>query len=109
MKRALKNHTHFYSTGIDENDNPYRQVLSIADILIVTGDSHNMVSEALATGVPVYVYRPQGLKQKLHQFLADLEDLKLVRNFEGSIEAFPTKRVNSTDQIVEAVRDMLGK
>jgi mitochondrial fission protein ELM1 len=109
VKQALKNHTHFYSTGIDENDNPYRQVLSIADILIVTGDSHNMVSEALATGTPVYVYRPQGLKQKLHQFLADLEDLKLVRNFEGSIETFPTKRVNSTDQIVEAVREMLGK
>ena len=109
VKQALKSHKLFYSAGTDESDNPYRQVLSISDVLIVTGDSHNMVSEALATGTPVYVFRPQGLKQKLHQFLADLEDLKLIRNFDGSIEDFLSKRVNSTDQIVKAVRDMLGK
>ena len=109
VKQTLKNHALFYSSGTDESDNPYRQVLSIADVLIVTGDSHNMVSEALATGTPVYVFRPHGLKQKLHQFLADLEDLKLIHNFEGSIENFPSKRVNSTDQVVEAVRLILDK
>ena len=109
VKQVLKNHTLFYSSGTDESDNPYRQVLSVADVLIVTGDSHNMVSEALATGTPVYVFRPQGLKQKLHQFLADLEDLKLIRNFEGSVEDFSSKRVNSTDQVVEAVRLILDK
>lgn len=109
VKNTLADHNLFYSNGIDENDNPYRLVLSIADILIVTGDSHNMVSEALATGKPVYVFRPQGLKQKLHQFLADLEDLKLIRNFDGNIETFPTKRVNSTDQIVDAIRAILEK
>ncbi len=109
VKQALAKHKFYYSTGIDNDDNPYRQILAISDILIVTGDSHNMVSEALATGAPVYIFRPQGLKQKLHQFLADLEDLKLVKSFQGSVEGFPAKRVNSTDQIVDAIRKKLNK
>jgi len=109
VRKALKNHTLFYSCGTDEQDNPYRQVLAISDVLVLTGDSHNMVSEALATGAPVYVYRPMGLKQKLHQFLADLEDLKLVHTFDGSVEEFPAKRINATDQIVEAVQKILAR
>ncbi len=107
VKQALTGHKYYYSPGIDKDDNPYRQILEISDVLIVTGDSHNMVSEALATGTPTYIFRPHGLKQKLHQFLADLEDLKLVRSFQGSVETFPAKRVNSTDQIVEAIKTML--
>ncbi len=108
VRKAFEGHHLFYSCGTDEKDNPYRQVLAISDVLVLTGDSHNMVSESLATGAPVYVYRPQGLKQKLHQFLADLEDLKLVRKFDGSVEEIPSKRVNATDQIVEAVQKILA-
>jgi len=36
-------------------DNPYMGMLALADVIIVTNDSVNMMSEALATGKPTYL------------------------------------------------------
>jgi mitochondrial fission protein ELM1 len=40
----------------DDPDNPYFGVLSLADALVVTSDSVAMLSEAAATGRPVYIF-----------------------------------------------------
>ncbi|MGD8957715.1 MAG: ELM1/GtrOC1 family putative glycosyltransferase, partial [Chromatiaceae bacterium] len=40
----------------DDPDNPYRGYLALADIIIVTGDSESMLSEAAATGKPMLIY-----------------------------------------------------
>ncbi len=37
--------------------NPYADILAQADALIVTADSHNMMSEAVASGTGVYAFR----------------------------------------------------
>ena len=103
IKNALAKHNLFYWNGDDGSDNPYRQILALSDTLIVTGDSHNMVSEALAAGVPTYVFRPTGLKQKMHQFLSDLEDRKLARNFVGEIDDFPTSPIDATESIAQEI------
>ena len=42
-------------------DNPYAGFLAWADVVVVTGDSVSMLSEALATAVPVFVADPGGL------------------------------------------------
>jgi mitochondrial fission protein ELM1 len=39
-----------------ERDNPYLGFLAACDVLIVTGDSESMISEAVATGKPVLIY-----------------------------------------------------
>jgi hypothetical protein len=39
-----------------ERDNPYLGFLAACDMLIVTGDSETMISEAVATGKPVLIY-----------------------------------------------------
>ena len=39
-------------------DNPYAAMLALADMILVTADSANMVGEATATGAPVYVFSP---------------------------------------------------
>jgi len=39
-----------------ERDNPYLGFLGACDMLIVTGDSESMISEAVATGKPVLIY-----------------------------------------------------
>ncbi len=109
VKKALKNHHLYYWNDSDGTKNPYRLILALADRLIVTGDSHNMVSEALAPGVPTYVFRPHGLKPKLHQFLDDLQDHKLVKNFVGSIAPFPSRAIDSTGEIAEAIKVALEK
>ncbi len=40
----------------DDPDNPYRGYLALADIIVVTGESESMLSEAAATGKPILIY-----------------------------------------------------
>jgi len=53
----------------DEKDNPYLSFLAHADLLVVTGESESMISEAAATGLPLTIYplreKPQGLKNRV--------------------------------------------
>jgi hypothetical protein len=58
--------------------NPYPALLSLADELVVTGDSASMLAEACASGKPVHIYgsaeRPAGLRRRLrHRFGAYME------------------------------------
>ena len=84
-------------------DNPYLDILTSSDALIVAGDSHNMVSEATATSLPVYVWRPKGLARKLDWFLTQLEELGRVRILEGPVELFKVAPIDATQTIVDAI------
>ncbi|MBV6657177.1 MAG: mitochondrial fission ELM1 family protein, partial [Devosiaceae bacterium] len=57
----------------DETPNPYAGMLGACDGFLVTGDSHNMVSEVLATDKHVMVFRPKGLQRKFERFLDGME------------------------------------
>jgi uncharacterized protein len=48
-----------------DGENPYAGFLAWADRIIVTPDSVNMLSEACATGKPVYTFAPQPIAGKL--------------------------------------------
>ena len=49
--------SHFvYVRQPDQRDNPYMGYLALADILIVTGESESMLSEAATTDTPLYIY-----------------------------------------------------
>ena len=56
-----------------EGDNPYAQILALAEALVVTADSVNMVGEAASTGAPVFIYEPTGGADKMSGFLGRLE------------------------------------
>jgi mitochondrial fission protein ELM1 len=53
---ALNVPSYFYRWGSEQEDNPYLGILALADCLIVTSDSVSMLSEAVATGKPVYIF-----------------------------------------------------
>jgi len=91
----------------DGSENAYVQILVSADRLIVTGDSHNMVSEALSTGSPVYAYRPEGLQPKLGRFLDAMEMQGAVRSFEGTLPPFDGVLIDSTPQIARKLAEEL--
>ncbi len=55
-----------------EGDNPYAGFLAWADRIVVTPDSVNMLSEACATGKPVYTFAPRPIAGKLAIFHAKL-------------------------------------
>jgi mitochondrial fission protein ELM1 len=49
-------------------DNPYSAFLALSDAIVTTEDSVNMVTEAAATGKPVYVQRLKGSWTRLMRF-----------------------------------------
>ena len=83
--------------GRTTGDNPYASILALADAVLVTGDSANMVGEATATGAPVYVFEPSGGEAgKLGQAIDALERLGAIRRFAGRIERFAYTPINSS-------------
>ena len=65
-------------------------LLALADAIVVTADSSNMVGEAAATGAPILVFEPSGGHPKLDAFLAGLKAHGVVHAFAGRLEGSPT-------------------
>lgn len=72
LRRDFDSLPGIYWGGDDDGVNPYAGILAWADRLIVTPDSVNMISEACATGRPVWTYAPQPIEGKLARLHAEL-------------------------------------
>ncbi len=84
--------------------NPYAQMLAHADAILVTGDSVNMVGEAVATGAPVHVFEPSGGRGgKIARYIDALERLGAVRRFDGRLERFSYEPIDSSQTIAREV------
>ena len=84
-------------------ENPYATMLALADMIVVTADSANMVSEALAPGSPVFVFEPSGRGGRFRRFLSELDRLGAVKSFSGKLERFPCEKLDTTPVIAQAV------
>ena len=65
LKKELPNPKFFYRFG-DKAENPYFGLLSMADMLVVTGDSMSMCSECAGSGVPVVIFAPSEMVGAKH-------------------------------------------
>jgi mitochondrial fission protein ELM1 len=83
--------------------NPYLEVLTTADQLIVTGDSHNMVSEACLSGAPLHVFRPEKLQPKLTRFLDRMEERGALKTLLDTADAFATTRIDASQEIATEI------
>ncbi len=88
-------------------ENPYFGMLACADVLIVTADSVSMVSEAVATSVPVYLVRLPGRSSRIGQFMDDLKQDCRVRDFTGTLALWDTKPLNDTQWAATELRRLL--
>ncbi len=59
-------------SGPADGENPYAGLLAWSERIVVTPDSVNMLSEACATGKPVYTFAPRPIAGKLAAFHAEL-------------------------------------
>ncbi len=84
-------------------ENPYPGMLGIADAVIVTCDSHNMVGEATVTGKPVYVVELEGGSPKFRRFLDALYINNVTRQFDGLLETWSYAPLNATQEIAVAI------
>lgn len=91
----------FLWTG--DEPNPYPAILANANALVVTGDSVNMVGEAVATGVPVHVYEPSGGHRKITAYLDRLEGLGAIRRWRGELEDWRYTPINATAEIAAEI------
>ncbi|MGW9331814.1 mitochondrial fission ELM1 family protein [Bosea sp. NPDC055594] len=83
--------------------NPYVPLLALADAIVVTADSTNMIGEAAATGVPILVFEPHGGHARLAKFLEALKAYGAVHHFEGRLEGGRYQPLDSTEAIARAV------
>ena len=89
-----------------EGDNPYFGLLGLADFIVVTADSVNMVSEAASTGKPVYVAALPGGSAKFWNFHQRLMEEGVTRAFEDKLEQVSINAAEElSDWELAAMRD----
>lgn len=89
-------------------ENPYFGMLALADAIIVTQDSVSMLSEAVATPVPVMSASLPGRSRRQELFTRAMLASGRVRNFAGRLDLWPTAPVNDTLDAGDEVRRRLG-
>lgn len=95
----------FWSGGAD-GENPYAGYLGWADRIVVTPDSVNMISEACATGKPVYTFAPRAIEGKLAAFHAELAGSGHLRRLDEALQGPPQPPpLAETAAIAELVRE----
>ncbi|HTK84324.1 MAG TPA: mitochondrial fission ELM1 family protein [Patescibacteria group bacterium] len=88
-------------------ENPYFGLLALADAIVATGDSVSMVSEACATGKPVYIFDLGDDGRKMRAFHKSLREASLTRPFAGIIEMWSYSPVNETVVVANAIRERM--
>jgi len=107
LRRTLEQVPGAFWNGTGEN--PYFGYLAVADAIVVTGDSVNMVSEACMTGKPVHVIDLPGPgSDKFRRFHERLRADGLTRPFEGRLDSWTYSPLDDTAQVAAAVRQRLG-
>jgi mitochondrial fission protein ELM1 len=89
-------------------ENPYFGMLGLADAIIVTADSVSMVSEAVATTVPVLLARLPGKSARIGGFMNALAAEGRVRDFAGRLELWDTAPLDDTAAAGAELRRRLG-
>ncbi|TGE00096.1 mitochondrial fission ELM1 family protein [Methylobacterium nonmethylotrophicum] len=91
----------FFWDGSGEN--PYLSMLALADAIVATADSANMVTEACAAGVPVLLFEPKNLYARHRPLFEALKSHGPVHAFDGRVEALRPKPLDMTLAIAQAV------
>ncbi len=86
--------------------NPYYGILALADVILVTADSVNMITEACASGHPVYIYTLPGGSTKFSQFHEALVLRGYARLYTGSLDGVPTNRLDEMPRVARAVQQL---
>lgn len=87
----------------------YFAYLGLSDYLLVTEDSTNMVTEAAATGKPLFIFGLEGGSAKFKRFHAELADRGITRLFDGTLTAYRYERLDETSRVADEIRRRLAE
>ena len=85
-------------------ENPYFAYLGLADAIIATGDSVNMVCEAASTGKPVHIVDLEGGSQKFTTFHESMRAAGITRPFTGKLECWDFAPPDDTARAAAEIR-----
>jgi mitochondrial fission protein ELM1 len=88
--------------------NPYFGFLGLADAVIVTCDSVSMLSEALATGKPLYIAKLPGYSKRFSTFFDNLIESGSARWFEGALESWQAQAPDEMGRVSALVKQRLN-
>jgi mitochondrial fission protein ELM1 len=91
----------------NQGENPYFGFLGMADFIVATSDSINMVSEAASTGKPVYIAHLPGGSAKFHRFHHALNAEGVTRIFKEPLEPYTYQPLDDVAMVAESVRALL--
>ncbi|HUB97114.1 MAG TPA: mitochondrial fission ELM1 family protein [Stellaceae bacterium] len=107
LRDRLKDNGAYVWDGSGEN--PYFGLLGLADAIVVTGDSVNMISEAAATGKPVHVVALEGGSDKFTRFHRAMAEAGITRPFEGRIDEWRYRPPDDQERAAALIRDRLTR
>ncbi|QCO68819.1 nucleoside-diphosphate sugar epimerase [Luteimonas yindakuii] len=94
-------------TGPGDGANPYAGLLAWADRIVCSADSVNMLSEAGATRVPVFVAEPERVRGRPRRFIDALLARGRVRALDAALAPFDVEPLRETARIAALVRERL--
>ncbi len=92
----------------EEGENPYYGMLALADHIVVTSDSTNMVTEAAGTGAPIHVAHLPGGSKKFRRFHRAMETRGFTRPFDGTLSSWTYEPLNEAARIAPRIRALAG-
>ena len=92
----------------EEGENPYFGMLALADHIVVTSDSTNMVTEAAGTGAPIHVVHLPGGSPKFSRFHRAMETRGFARPFDGTLSKWSYEPLNEAARIAPKIKELLA-
>lgn len=92
-----------------DGPNPYFAFLGGADWIFVTEDSTNMLTEAAATGTPVYRLKLDGKPGKFTRLYSALEAHGSVRPWLGRLDSWTYEPLHETERAAQGVLEIMAR
>jgi hypothetical protein len=106
LREAMKGSGAYLWTG--DGPNPYFGMLGLADAILVTADSTNMITEAASTGKPVHILALLRGSMKFGRFHEALVDRGIARPYSGRLEKWTYPPLAETARAAGYIRAKLG-
>jgi uncharacterized protein len=94
--------------GAKDGENPYAGLLAWADRIVCSPDSVNMITEACATRVPVFVFDPSRVRGRPRAFLDALLASGRIRAMDPQLAPFDVEPLRETARVAAEVRERLS-
>jgi mitochondrial fission protein ELM1 len=87
----------------EPGENPYLGYLATADAIVVTADSVSMISEACATGAPVFIALPELAGPRHRRLIATLSRAGQVRLLHNNIRPWERPPLDEAGRVAEEI------